>query len=70
MNAKTGNQSGWAQLSASNVFIEFIDTTLRGCAQVMFQNNPLTGLFFLSQYLSEPMAKGTRRWLMVVCWEQ
>lgn len=46
MNAKTGHQSGWAQLSASNVFIEFIDTTLRGCAQVMFQNNPLTGLFF------------------------
>ncbi|HHG0427359.1 TPA: urea transporter [Yersinia enterocolitica] len=46
MNAKTGNQTGWAQLSASNVFIEFIDTTLRGCAQVMFQNNPLTGLFF------------------------
>lgn len=33
MNAKTGNQSGWAQLSASNVFIEFIDTTLRGCAR-------------------------------------
>ncbi|MDN0123402.1 urea transporter [Yersinia aleksiciae] len=46
MNAKTGNLSGWAQLSSSNVFIEFIDTTLRGCAQVMFQNNPLTGLFF------------------------
>ncbi|AJJ64554.1 urea transporter [Yersinia aldovae] len=46
MNAKTGNQSGWAQLCASNVFIEFIDTTLRGCAQVMFQNNPLTGLLF------------------------
>ena len=46
MNAKTDNQSGWTQLAASNVFIEFIDTTLRGCAQVMFQNNPLTGLFF------------------------
>ncbi|CNI20416.1 urea transporter [Yersinia pekkanenii] len=46
MNAKTGNQSGWTQLASSNVFIEFIDTTLRGCAQVMFQNNPLTGLFF------------------------
>lgn len=46
MNAKTVNQSGWGQLANSNVFIEFIDTTLRGCAQVMFQNNPLTGLFF------------------------
>ncbi|CQJ52393.1 putative urea transporter [Yersinia rohdei] len=46
MNAKTGTPSGWEKLSNSNVFIEFIDTTLRGCAQVMFQNNPLTGLFF------------------------
>lgn len=46
MNAKTVNKSGWGQLANSNVFIEFIDTALRGCAQVMFQNNPLTGLFF------------------------
>jgi len=26
--------------------IQFVDVTLRGCAQVMFQNNPLTGLLF------------------------
>ncbi|ARD38489.1 hypothetical protein F8538_08860 [Edwardsiella ictaluri] len=25
--------------------LEFIDTTLRGCGQVMFQNNSLTGAF-------------------------
>ncbi len=29
-----------------NIAFEFIDSTLRGCAQVMFQNNPITGLFF------------------------
>ncbi|MBI0278614.1 urea transporter (plasmid) [Hafnia alvei] len=28
------------------IILEFFDTSLRGCAQVLFQNNPLTGLFF------------------------
>lgn len=58
MNTKNGNLSGWAQLSNSNVFIEFIDTTLRGCAQVMFQNNPLTGLFFFIAILVGAYGEG------------
>lgn len=36
----------WAQSNDSNSAIRFLDVTLRGCAQVMFQNNPLTGLIF------------------------
>ena len=40
--------SRWSQLTASNRFIQFIDVTLRGCSQVMFQNNPLTGLLFFA----------------------
>ena len=43
-----GAASKWSQLTHDNVFLEFIDVTLRGCAQVMFQNNPLTGLLFFA----------------------
>ena len=43
-----GAVSKWSQLTHDNVFLEFIDVTLRGCAQVMFQNNPLTGLLFFA----------------------
>lgn len=46
MTVLSGISSRWAQLTRANVVVEFIDVTLRGCAQVMFQNNPLTGLFF------------------------
>lgn len=38
--------SRWSKVADGNVALEFIDVTLRGCAQVMFQNNPLTGLLF------------------------
>ena len=44
----TAPTSKWSQLVSQNAVIEFIDVTLRGCAQVMFQNNPLTGLFFFA----------------------
>ena len=40
--------SKWTQVASGNVVLEFIDVTLRGCAQVMFQNNPLTGLLFFA----------------------
>ncbi|EKT53435.1 urea transporter [Providencia sneebia] len=40
------NKNAWNKLADENIFLQFIDVTLRGCAQVMFQNNPLTGLFF------------------------
>ncbi|MES2869063.1 MAG: urea transporter [Pseudomonadota bacterium] len=38
--------SKWSQLANGNAVLAFIDVTLRGCSQVMFQNNPLTGLLF------------------------
>lgn len=48
MATSTVSQNGWNKLAGSNPVIHFIDITLRGCAQVMFQNNPLTGLFFFA----------------------
>jgi urea transporter len=38
----------WNRLSQENEVIGFIDTLLRGTGQVMFQNNPITGLLFLA----------------------
>lgn len=37
----------WNDFAEHHIVIQFIDVTLRGYAQVMFQNNPLTGLLFL-----------------------
>jgi urea transporter len=37
----------WNHLSQENVAVSFVDTLLRGVGQVMFQNNPITGLLFL-----------------------
>ena len=37
----------WNHLAQENVVVGFVDTLLRGCGQVMFQNNPVTGLLFL-----------------------
>jgi urea transporter len=37
----------WGRLTQRNPVISFVDTLLRGCGQVMFQNNPLTGLLIL-----------------------
>ena len=48
MDAASAPTSKWSQLTQGNVFLEFVDVTLRGCAQVMFQNNPLTGLLFFA----------------------
>lgn len=58
MTAKIGKQSAWSQHCSSNVVLEFIDITLRGCAQVMFQNNPLTGLFFFAAIFVGAYAEG------------
>ena len=38
----------WELLCASSGVLRFVDTNLRGVGQVMFQNNPLTGLLFLA----------------------
>ncbi len=37
----------WDTIASHNPVLHFIDVCLRGVGQVMFQNNPLTGLFFL-----------------------
>jgi urea transporter len=38
----------WERLCGSSRILRFVDINLRGVAQVMFQNNPLTGAFFLA----------------------
>lgn len=38
----------WKDMTDRNVVLRFIDTNLRGAGQVIFQNNPLTGVFFLA----------------------
>src|SRR5688572_5208213 len=37
----------WATMAQRNPAVGVVDTLLRGTGQVMFQNNPLTGLLFL-----------------------
>jgi urea transporter len=37
----------WARMAQRNPAVAVVDTLLRGIGQVMFQNNPLTGLLFL-----------------------
>ena len=36
----------WERLCTSSKILRFVDINLRGIGQVMFQNNPLTGLIF------------------------
>ena len=38
----------WEALCASSPILRFVDINLRGVGQVMFQDNPLTGLLFLA----------------------
>lgn len=44
--AATPSLHGWDKIASENAIIHFLDVCLRGAGQVMFQNNPLTGLFF------------------------
>lgn len=44
-NAPAPKCTQWAN---SNRLIEIIDVSLRSCAQVMFQNNPLTGVLLFA----------------------
>jgi urea transporter len=41
-----GLLAGWERLSASSTSMRFVDVNLRGIGQVMFQDNPLSGLLF------------------------
>ena len=38
----------WECLCSSSALLRFVDVNLRGTGQVMFQNNPLSGVFFLA----------------------
>lgn len=40
--------NAWNQMANRSPAVLFIDECLRGAGQVIFQNNPLTGLFFLA----------------------
>ena len=40
--------SAWTRMAQDNAVIRFIDINLRGAGQVIFQDNPLTGFFFLA----------------------
>ncbi len=55
MSAK---QSSWEAMANHSAAIRFIDISLRGAGQVIFQNNPLTGLFFLAAIFWGAVAAG------------
>ena len=38
----------WKSMTDASALLRFVDINLRGAGQVMFQNNPLTGLLFAS----------------------
>lgn len=47
VNAASRALRAWEHASEANPVIGFVDELLRGMGQVMFQNSPITGLFFL-----------------------
>ncbi|MGY8706616.1 urea transporter [Bradyrhizobium sp. 18BD] len=51
----------WEILSASSGALRFLDINLRGIGQVMFQNNPLTGILFLAAIAWGSYAAGAPR---------
>ena len=58
--APSGN--AWTRLANSNPIMEFIDVTLRGSGQVIFMDNPLTGLLnFVAMFVGA--ARGRYLWL-------
>jgi len=50
--------SAWTSLTQKNKAAWFVDINLRGAGQVIFQNNPLTGLFFLAAIVWGAIAGG------------
>ncbi|WEK50055.1 MAG: urea transporter [Candidatus Kaistia colombiensis] len=50
--------SSWTDAAGKNPVLGFIDINLRGAGQVIFQNNPLTGLFFLAAIVWGAIAGG------------
>lgn len=54
----------WGRVTNDNSVVRLIDVTLRGCAQVMFQNNPLTGLIFFIAIFIGAASEGN----MAIAW--
>ena len=44
----TAAAQAWDRTASTNPVVWFVDVCLRGAGQVMFQNNPLTGAFFIA----------------------
>ena len=51
----------WEIISASSGIVRFLDINLRSIGQVMFQDNPLTGLLFLAAIAWGSYAAGVPR---------
>jgi len=50
--------ASWTNAASKNPVLRFLDINLRGAGQVIFQNNPLTGLFFLVAIIWGAIAAG------------
>jgi urea transporter len=46
----------WSKLVETNTVCDFVDTLLRGYGQILFYNNPLTGLILLIGFLDSPIS--------------
>jgi len=56
--------SGWEALCATSGPLRFVDVNLRGVGQVMFQDNPLSGAFFLAAIAWGSFAAGVPQVLL------
>jgi urea transporter len=55
----TTSSQTWDHAREHSASLNFIDINLRGAGQVMFQDNPLTGLLFLIGILWGGIASGS-----------
>ncbi|MET0598212.1 MAG: urea transporter [Mesorhizobium sp.] len=51
--------NGWERLAAGSAAVRFVDVNLRGAGQVIFQDDPLTGVLFLLAILWGALTAGT-----------
>jgi urea transporter len=57
--AQESRTSGWARVVGRHPLLEYLDSVLRGCGQVIFMNNPLTGVLNLLAMFWGAYAGGT-----------
>ncbi len=60
-----GLLASWESACASSKALRFVDINLRAVGQVMFQNNPLSGAFFLAAIAWGSFASGAARHLFL-----